>query len=66
MEHQRWWADRSLNGWKFSEARDDDRRHHPNMLPYAELSEADKQKDRDSVLELIQIIKSNGLVVVRD
>lgn len=55
MEHRRWWADRSLNGWRFAEERDDINLLHPNMVPYAELSEADKQKDRDSVVTTIKL-----------
>ena len=65
MEHQRWWADRSINGWKFAKTRDDQNRLHPNMLPYDELSEADKQKDRDSVLKMLDVFRSKGYRVVR-
>ena len=65
MEHRRWWADRSLSGWKFSEVRDDIKRHHPNMVPYESMSEADKQKDRDSVLKIIDIAKQGGMKLTR-
>jgi hypothetical protein len=65
MEHQRWWADRSINGWKFAKTRDDQNKLHPNMIPYNELSEADKQKDRDSVLKMLDVVRSEGYRVVR-
>ena len=67
MEHRRWWADRSLSGWRFAEIRNDRKLHHPNMIPYEELSEADKQKDRDSVLKIIDIATQGGkkLVTIR-
>jgi len=35
-------------------------------VPYDELSEADKQKDRDSVLEMIKILRSEGAIIVRN
>ena len=66
MEHQRWWADRSLNGWKLAEVRDDINRFHPNMVPYEELSNADKQKDRDSVLQMIEILGSECMILVKN
>ena len=66
MEHQRWWADRSINGWTFAEVRDDINRLHPNMVPYEELSNADKQKDRDSVLQMIEILGSECMILVKN
>lgn len=65
MEHRRWWADRSLNGWKFSEVRNDKKRFHPNMIPYKDLNDPDRQKDRDSVITLLSILKASGKSVVR-
>ena len=66
MEHGRWWADRALNGWQFGSTRDDARKIHPNMVPYDDLSEADKQKDRDSVMEMTKILRAEGMVITRD
>jgi hypothetical protein len=66
MEHGRWWADRALNGWRFGSTRDDAQKIHPNMVPYEDLSEADKQKDRDSVMEMTKIMRAEGMVITRD
>ena len=65
MEHQRWLADRRINGWKFAKTRDDQNKLHPNMKPYNELNEADKQKDRDSVLKMLDVVRSKGYRIVR-
>lgn len=65
MEHRRWWADRSLSGWRFAEIRNDNKLHHPNMVPYEELSEEDKQKDRDSVLKIIDIVRRGKKKLVK-
>jgi hypothetical protein len=66
MEHGRWWADRALNGWRVGSTRDDAQKIHPNMVPYEDLSEADKQKDRDSVMEMTKIMRAEGMVITRD
>lgn len=65
MEHRRWWADRALNGWKYGPERSDPEKIHPNMVPYDALSEADKQKDRDFVLEVISVFREEGLIIMR-
>ena len=48
-EHRRWMAERMLAGWRYGEQRDDARKRHPSLKPYVELSEAEKQKDRDTI-----------------
>ncbi len=66
MEHDRWWADRALDGWTPGSPRDDRQKIHPNMVPYEALSEADKQKDRDNVNNMIEILRREGGIIVRD
>ncbi len=66
MEHNRWWADRALDGWTQGSPRDDPNKVHPNMVPYEELSEVDKKKDRDNVNNMIKVLDKEGMVVVRD
>ncbi len=34
LEHERWCADRRLDGWRFGEIRDDSRRLHPSLVPF--------------------------------
>jgi len=48
-EHRRWMAEKIVANWRHAPQRDDARRLHPSILPYAELSEAEKQKDRNTV-----------------
>ena len=48
-EHRRWMAEKIVAGWRQAQARDDARRLHPAICPYDDLSEAEKQKDRDTV-----------------
>ena len=45
MEHRRWMRFYQLYNWQYAPARDNARRRHPLLLPYAELSEDDRRKD---------------------
>ncbi len=65
MEHNRWWADRAMDGWTLG-ARDDFNRLHPNMVPYEDLDEPAKQKDRNFVMHMVKVLENEGLLVVRD
>jgi hypothetical protein len=49
-EHRRWMAEKIVAGWRHAPQRDDARRLHPSIRPYDALSEAEKQKDRNTVL----------------
>lgn len=55
-EHRSWAADRQINGWRFGAVRDNTRRLHPNLVPYADLSEADKALDREQILRLRDLL----------
>jgi RyR domain len=51
-EHRRWIASRALAGWRVGEARADDVRVHPSLVPWAKLHEEERVKDRDFVLRI--------------
>ena len=57
-EHRSWMADRVINGWRYGVPRDNTRRLHPNLVPYQDLSEADKALDREQILRLRDILVS--------
>ena len=54
-EHRRWCADRIDHGWCHGTVRDDAARRHPCLVPWEALSEADRQKDRNSVHTLLTL-----------
>ena len=64
MEHQRWWAERSLDGWKYGPVRNDVQKLHPNMVPYSQLDDETKEYDRKSVLKMMQIAAGRGKILV--
>ncbi len=49
-EHEGWMAYRIAHGWTHGEERDDSKKLHPMIKPYAELPESEKDKDRRNVL----------------
>jgi serine phosphatase RsbU (regulator of sigma subunit) len=49
VEHLRWSWEKRLNGWRYGSARNDTTKTHPSLIPYQELSESEKEKDRELV-----------------
>ena len=65
IEHLRWAADRHLDGWSYAPVRDNARRHHPQLVPYPDLSEPMKDLDRFAVRGVPTLLARSGLGVVR-
>jgi hypothetical protein len=65
IEHRRWMADRIDHGWRRGPVRDDRLMLHTDFVPWDELSESDKEKDRSSVRSLIASLAEVGRVLVR-
>jgi hypothetical protein len=59
LQHTRWMIDRSLNGWRYGNVRDNSKRLHNCMVPYESLSEENKDKDRQMV-KLIETLLKDG------
>jgi TrkA-N domain/RyR domain len=51
-EHDRWMEERTRSGWTFAPERNDELKQHDLLIPYAELSEPEKDKDRNNIREL--------------
>jgi hypothetical protein len=64
LEHQRWCAERRRAGWRYSLDRDEAARTHPSMIDWSLLSERERQKDRDFVLALPDLLADVGLRLV--
>jgi hypothetical protein len=58
LEHNRWYAERKLNGWQYGETRNDNHKIHPCLVPYEQLPEQEKQKDRENIQALQQFFSS--------
>jgi serine phosphatase RsbU (regulator of sigma subunit) len=54
VEHIRWSWDKRLNGWTYSNVKDESNKTHPGLIPYNDLPDSEKEKDR----ELVRLIPS--------
>ncbi|MEI7900192.1 MAG: NAD-binding protein [bacterium] len=55
MEHARWVGERLLAGWRYAPPpKDEQRKTNPNIVPWDQLDEVNKEKDRKAVRELHQ------------
>ncbi len=52
LEHERWWAQKRSAGYVYGPERSDSERTHPSMVPWGELSESEREKDRQAVREV--------------
>lgn len=65
IEHRRWAVERWLDGWTYGPERDNARKRHPQLIPYAELSAAMQDLDRFAVRLVPALLARSGLGVVR-
>ncbi|MBN2088150.1 NAD-binding protein, partial [candidate division KSB1 bacterium] len=65
MEHNRWKAERLLKGWTYAPERDDVNKKHPCIVPWEDLPEDERDKDRQQVRDIPNILKKVKLKIVR-
>jgi hypothetical protein len=58
--HEVWSKQRIEQGWTFGPERNDMKKEHPNLVPYNQLSEQDKDYDRNTAMETLKTIISLG------
>ncbi|GAA3345510.1 hypothetical protein GCM10020358_52890 [Amorphoplanes nipponensis] len=64
-EHDRWCRFQRANGWRYGERRDDAGRQHPDLVEWERLSEAAREKDREAVRQLPELLADAGFRIVR-
>ncbi|MGI5156171.1 RyR domain-containing protein [Microbispora sp. CA-102843] len=65
MEHERWLRDLVADGWTRGPVRDEENRRHPDLDSWDNISDAAKEKDRDTVRNLPRILATAGFQIVR-
>jgi hypothetical protein len=65
LEHERWCAERKSQGWRYGPVRLDRRRRHPDLVAWEHLSDESKEKDRDAVRWITEILADEGFTIVR-
>lgn len=63
--HDIWASERLRDGWTFGPERDDTERRHPCLVPYAQLSDRDRDYDRTMVIGSIRAILALGFNISR-
>lgn len=58
--HEVWAQARMADGWTYGPVRDDDRKHHPCLVPYEDLPDSEKEYDRATSQETIRFILASG------
>lgn len=58
--HDVWAKNRIEEGWKYGEERNDNLKLHPCLIPYSELSESEKEYDRNISMETIKLVIKLG------
>lgn len=56
-------SNKLINQWKRGTLRDEENKVHNALIEYADLSDSDKDKDRDSVRQFPDIAKDAGFVI---
>jgi len=62
--HELWAAQRIGEGWSYGPERDDRARHHPNLVPYMDLSEGEKEYDRLTAVGTLKAILILGYLIM--
>ena len=65
MEKRRWNAERLLSGWIYGEEKHPDLKIHHDLVPWEELDEIPKQKDRDTVSNITNTITALGFSLTK-
>ncbi len=63
--HDHWARKRIDEGWRYGPARNDERKEHPDLVPYEELTEGEREYDRKTVVEALKAILALGWEVSR-
>jgi hypothetical protein len=63
-EHHRWMAERGSRGWHYG-PRDDAAKQHPDFIDWDELPEAERERDREAVRAIPDMLAEVGLAVLR-
>jgi hypothetical protein len=63
--HDIWSQQRLADGWTYGPSRNDEEKHHPCLIPYADLPDSEKQYDRNAAMETLKAILALGYEIRR-
>lgn len=63
--HENWAKNKLDDGWIYGKVLDEDKRTHPCLVEYEELSEEDKDYDRTTAIETIKLLVKMGYKITK-
>lgn len=63
--HEVWAAGRIKEGWTYGPERDDKLKKHPDLIPYSELPDGEKQYDRETAMNTIKLVIKLGYDLIK-
>ena len=63
--HDLWARSRIEQEWVYGKERSDDLKHHPCLIPYEDLTEVEKDYDRDTALCTLKLITKLGYKIIK-
>ena len=63
MEHNRWMEEKQRNGWIHGPIRDNEKKVHPDLVPWEELDDVAREKDRNAVRTIPKLLAEAGFAV---
>lgn len=64
--HEIWSRNRMNEGWTYGPERDDKALKHPDLLPYSDLADGEKEYDRATAMNAIKLIVKLGYKIVKN
>lgn len=62
--HDTWARARMDEGWTYGSVRDDVRKHHPDLVPYAQLPDSEKEYDRLMAMNTLRLVRRLGFDII--
>ena len=63
--HDVWAAARKREGWTYGPVRDDQKKQHPDLIPYSALPDSEKEYDRLMALDTIKLVMKLGFGIAK-
>lgn len=63
--HEVWAVGKLKEGWTYGPIIDSDLKQHPSLIPYEELSEEQKDYDRNTSIETLKVLISLGFEIIK-
>lgn len=63
--HEIWAENRMAEGWTYGPVRNDELKQHPDMIPYSQLPESEKEYDRQMAMKTIKLLLKLGYDLIK-